>query len=132
MTKKYWIAMIRELDEAKEHVDLDTFDFIKAVNFSITFDDGQWGFRNLKIPFLQVKNFKFSTLLIEALLNHDENSEFILKYEEKIYEKYWLPNKLRKLFPKTFYSTSITSSHLWINVQGFDTLFYYVWSWMAF
>ena len=121
--RNYWLAMIKELDEAKEHVNSDTFDFIKAVNLTITSDDAQWCFRNFKLPLIQMKNFKFSSLLIEALLNHNEDSEFILKYEEKIYEKYWLPNKLRKLFPKTFYNTEISSSHTWINVQGFDTLF---------
>lgn len=100
--------MIKELDEAKEHINIDTFDFIKAINMTITSDDAQWKFRNLKQPLVQIKNFKLSCLLIEALLNHDENSEFILKYEEKIYEKYCLPNKLRKLYPKTFYNAEIS------------------------
>ena len=121
--RNYWIAMIKELDEAKEHINIDTFDFIKAINMTITSDDAQWKFRNLKQPLVQIKNFKLSCLLIEALLNHDENSEFILKYEEKIYEKYCLPNKLRKLYPKTFYNAEISWSHMCMNIQGFDTLF---------
>jgi hypothetical protein len=59
-----------------------------------------------------MKDAKISSLVIEALLNHDENPEFILKYQEKIYEKYCLPNKLRKLLPKTFYNADISASHL--------------------
>ena len=116
------IKMIKMLDEARDYVKANIFDYIKAINFSISFDDGQWGFRNLKIPLLQIKDFNLSALLVEGLLNHDENSEFILKYEEKIYEKYWLPNKLRKLFPKSYYNTDISCSHMCINIQGFDTL----------
>lgn len=115
------IRMIKELDEAKQFVSLDTFDYINAVDFSITLDDLQWGLRNLKIPLLQLKDCKFNTLLIEALLNHNDDSEFVLHYMEKIYEKYELPNKLRKLLPKSFYNTEFSCSHMCFNVQGFDT-----------
>lgn len=52
--------MIKELDEAKEHVTSETFDFIKAVNMTISADDAQWKFRNFKLPLAQVKNFKLS------------------------------------------------------------------------
>lgn len=108
---KYCLNLIKELDEAQEHLTMDTFDYIKAQNMTFVADDFQWGFRNMKLPFLQIKNFKLSTLLIEALLNHSEDSDFVLKYEEKIYEKYSLPGTLRKLLPKSFYNAEISSSH---------------------
>jgi len=59
-----------------------------------------------------MKDFKLSSLIIEALLNHEDDSEFILKYQEKIYEKYSLPNKLRKLLPKSFYNSKVSASHV--------------------
>jgi len=114
--------MIKELDEAHADVTLETFDFIKAMNMMLSFDDLQWGLRNLKIPFMQITDFKLKTLFIEGLLNHPDDSDFILRYQEKIFEKYSLPSKLRKLIPKSFYNAEITSANTCFNVQGFDTL----------
>lgn len=114
--------MIKELDEAHRYVTLDTFNYIKAINMVFSFDDLQIGFRNLKVPLIQVGDCKLSTLFIEALLNHDDDSEFILKYQEKVFERYSLPSKLRKLVPKNFYDSQITTSHFRVNIQGHDTL----------
>ena len=114
--------MIRELDEAHEHVFRDTFDYIRAMDMLLKFDEFQIGFRNLKEPLIQICDFELDTLFIEGLLNHDEDSEFILKYKEMVFERYSLPSKLRKLLPKNFYNASITTSHFRVNVQGFDTL----------
>ena len=114
--------MIKELDEAHEYVSMDTFDYITARNMILSLDDLQVGFRNLKVPFIQMSNFKLSTLFIDGYLNHDDDSEFIIMYDEKIFKKYSLRSKLRKLMPKNFYDAQISTSHFRVNVQGQDTL----------
>lgn len=88
---------------------------------AFTLDELQWSFRNLKIPFLFIKDFKLKTLFIDAWLSREEDSEFTLKYEEKIFEKYSLPATLRKLYPKNFYNAEISSSKMCFNIQGFET-----------
>lgn len=120
--KKYCIRLIKELDEAHENVKIDTFDHIRAMNIKLDLDNFQVGFRNLKEPLIQISDFRLTTKFIEAHLNHNEDSEFILMYDEKVFERFSLKSKLRKLHPKNFYDAKISTSHFRVNVQGQDTL----------
>ncbi|CAI2377772.1 unnamed protein product [Moneuplotes crassus] len=120
--KRYCVKLIKELDEAHEYVTMDTFDYINAMNIKLEMDDFQVGLRNLKEPLVQISGLRLSTKFIEALLNHDDDSEFILMYDEMVFERYSQRTKLRRLLPKNFYDAQISTSHFRVNVQGHDTL----------